>query len=691
MVLTRSWSPLRLALAAIAATVTGIALATTLAADRHVYGRSLLWVALVLGSFVGWGALLNRWLARGVRLDWGLRAGWGFCFSILLGGYLCLAHLACRFTLVTQVAAGLAGLSWEWVVRSRRPPSVDRFRRRVAVAFHLLGPIVIVMVTYAFVVVSILGCFGDRPFQPSDDPALYLAMPQKLLQSGSLLEPFAARRMPILGGHVYLHALFLAVAPYFYTHVVDGGLCVALTAGLLIGHVKRHGLREWHIVPLALVLLILVGLRSVRVNTGSLYSGVVAIVTCYRTARVPLGRALDGPVWPMDTRRMALLGAATAATITLRSSLAGAALSFAGIVIASDFVRGNRRPFQRESLVSFARSSAIFCAAVILGVLPWSVLLHQSCGTFLYPFGHSNITAGLSFLKHEVKALDIFSNLLSNVFYEKPIAALLPFLLAGLSPLSGRGRNDLIALTLATASCLATLALSSFAPVHTSRYYFAAVAATALVTVASVERRGPLVPLAVLAVAAHIAMTIGDWNGILADKLKQADAAYEEKPADRKGADDESREYREVQSHVPPGATIVAAVRDYFQFDFHRNRVFTLDALGAMGPRPGWPAHQGSEALADYLHDNGVEYVIRVDFNEPGELYNREHWKANREEKGTTIAEWAVYHLDAEDALDGLSKVRRDVFAGHGMTVIDLTKAEPPKTNAAAENSPPRP
>jgi outer membrane protein OmpA-like peptidoglycan-associated protein len=81
-----------------------------------------------------------------------------------------------------------------------------------------------------------------------------------------------------------------------------------------------------------------------------------------------------------------------------------------------------------------------------------------------------------------------------------------------------------------------------------------------------------------------------------------------------------------------------------------------------------------ADERASDLRDNGVSYVIRVDFNEPGELYNRAHWHENAGSTGNTIAIWAIPHLDAEDALDGLSHVGKDVYAAHGMTVIDLTQ-----------------
>ena len=154
--------------------------------------------------------------------------------------------------------------------------------------------------------------------------------------------------------------------------------------------------------------------------------------------------------------------------------------------------------------------------------------------------------------------------------------------------------------------------------------------------------------------------------------VKQAHAAYIEKSADRADWDKLTSDYADVQSHIPAGATMVTAVRETFRFDFRRNTIFTLDSLGAMGPKPGWPSHQGPEALATYLSDHGVGYLVHVDFREPGELYNRDHLHANVASGSKTFEVWSGLQLDAEDAIDGLSRIRKTAFVGHGITVIDL-------------------
>src|SRR5580692_9596242 len=97
----QSWNRARVAIFSLASIAIIGAVIGVRAANEHIYAQSVLWAGLVLGSFVGWGAILNEWVAPDTRLDWGLRAGWGMSLSVLLGGFLCLAHLVGRVTLVT--------------------------------------------------------------------------------------------------------------------------------------------------------------------------------------------------------------------------------------------------------------------------------------------------------------------------------------------------------------------------------------------------------------------------------------------------------------------------------------------------------------------------------------------------------------------------------------------------------------
>jgi hypothetical protein len=653
-----------------------VAIVALVVAVRHdAYCLAVVWSALMLASFAGWGSVVNVWLSRGRWVDWGLRAGWGMAFSILTGGVLCLARLAVRPVLVAQVALGVAALLGTSAMRRSTAMSFGSLRRRLVVMFGRAGVLALVAGAYAIALFIASAYLGDHRFNPSDDPPLYFTFAQKLVQTSSILEPFASRRISTLGGQAYLHASFISTASIYYLHFVDDGLALVLVVALVVGHVRGSGFKPWRAVPLVFALALLLSVRAVRVNTASLMSGVAAILTLYRTVRAPPESDSDRPRWPMETRRVIALAALTVVPIVLRTSNTAAVLPFMILVLASDFALGERRPWARESLTSLVRVGSLFAVVFVLALLPWSVMLKQSCGTFFYPLGHDNLTQG-AFLKAANTRVEVATSLVTHLFHEAPVGGLLPFMAAGLLPLAGRARNDLVALTLASFIGIVALAreVTGIEPYETCRYYYAYVVAMSLLAAASVERIGGRAALVSVALAMHL--TIGrDERKYFTDYVAMASQAYLETNGVRDTFDAPTGDYRDVQSYVPVGATMATAVLENYRFDFTRNRIFALDVLGGMGPKPGWPTHQGAKALADYLRSSGVQYLLWVDFNLPSEFYNRAHWQSLLTQTGSYLSAEAALQLDAEDAIDGIAKICHVAYRAHGMTVVDLASA----------------
>jgi hypothetical protein len=673
---------IRLAIAvALGAAVTAAGLALR---EGHPYGLAVFWWALMLASFTGWGSLVNLWIDRDHRADWGLRAGWGMALFVLVGGYLTAMHLVGRSVLLIQVLLGVGALLAIGVIDGPRGPYGPHWlsRRKLVVAMGRSGTLALVALAYGFAVFTALSFLGEHWFNESDDPPLYFTMAQKLVQTGSIFEPFAGRRVTTLGGHVYLEAAFISMSTPFYMWIVDEGLGVMVTVALLVGHVRRVGLRSRQWVPLGLTLLLFISLVSTRRNTASLFTGVAAIVTLFRTIRVPSGEPADRAAWPMEDRRLIVLGALTCVPILLRTSNAGAVLPFVVLVLASDFLLATRRPWSVRALLSVARTVAILGGVFLLALLPWSVMFAQSCGTPFYPLGHSNLTPGWTFLQKAPDKVTIVKGLVEDLFHGAPLVALIPFFVAGLAPLKGRARNDLVALTVAALVGMVVLArqATAFGPEDMARYYFAYVVAMALLATVTVARTGPGAALVAVCVGMHLAVARDDFHKTLAAEVdRAAKARTQEKERDT--FDAVTGDYLDVQSHVPRGVTMVTAVYDNDRFDFTRNRILSLDVLGGMGPKPGWPARRGPEALAQYLVASGVQYVVWVDFDQPGHFYNRARWRdhATREDfKGSYLQGEATVQIDAADAIDKLPTIRRLVYRAHNMSVVDLTAPPAP-------------
>ena len=664
---------------AIAVVLAGVVAVVGLLLRRDPYALAIFWSTMMLASFVGWGSVVNLWIAPGRWADWGLRAGWGMALFVVTGGFLIAMHMVVGWVMAVQVLLGVAALFAAHVLRGPRGPHVLS-RRRLVVALGRSGTLALVALAYGLAMLMALAFVGQHWFNESDDPPLYLSLAEKLVQTGSLFEPFGARRVTTFGGHLYLEAAFVSVSSNYYMWAVDDGLGTILTVALLVGHVKRECPRSWQWAALGFTLLLFFSLESTRRNTASLLTGVAAVVTLYRTVRVPLGQEPERPAWPMESRRVIALAVLTCVPILLRTSNAPAVVAFVALVVASDYLLGTRRPWGAPPLKSLARSVAIFAAAFLVALAPWSVLLAQSCGTPFYPFGHSTITPGWTFLRHAQGVGEVAKGLFEDMGNGAPLAAVLPFFVAGLAPLKGRARNDLVALTLASLIGMLVLSwqMTAFNAEDRARYYYAYVVAAALVASASVGRSALRAALVAACLGMHLAVSHQALRDTLVWEVDRASKARgEQKERDdyvAVGAD-----YRDVQSHVPRGATMVTAVRENDRFDFTRNRVWSLDVLGGMGPEPGWPTHKGPEALARYLTACGVQYIVWVNFDALGDFYNRAHLQGHLSKVGSYLQGESALQLDAEDAIDQLARIRRLVYRKHNMSVVDLT-SEPDST-----------
>jgi hypothetical protein len=658
---------------AIAAAVAAGSVASVVALRHHPPALAALWSAAMIASFVGWGSLANVFLARGSWMDWGLRAGWGMAVFILSGGLLCALQVPMRSVLVVQVGLGVTALLGTWVHRRSHGLSTTGRRWRALVAVGRPGAVAVVAGAYAMAVLAFIVFLGNHRFQPSDDPPFYFTLAENLVQAGSMFEPYAARRASSFGGQVYLDAAFVSVASIYYLQVVDAGVSLIVVVSLLVGHVGRSGLKPWHAVPIGLAMLVLFTLREVRVNTASLMSGVAAILTLYRTVRVPLGPARDRPGWPMEPRRIAALAGLTVVCILLRTSNAAAVLPFVAIVLVREVVARARPPWTLQSVLPLVRAGALLAGVFVLVLFPWSFLLKESTGTFFFPFGHSNITPGWTFLSHPK---NLAEELAMHVQHGRPVL-LVPFAVAALWPLSGTGRNDAAVLTVASIIGLVaqTWQSAAFGRNNTARYYFAYIAATALVVAVSAGREQARTALVAAAVAIHLALSGKDTIQSLGPSLRDAKSALFESTADREAFDARTNVYLDLQSHIPSGTTMVTAVLEPFRFDFTRNHILLLDFLGGMGPKPGWPFKQGPDVLGRYLVANGVEYLAWIDFDLPGEFYNKAHWTTHLTKTGEYLQDEAVFQLDAEDSIEKLATMRRVVYRDQGMTVVDLVHA----------------
>ncbi|HSY24031.1 MAG TPA: hypothetical protein VK841_18010 [Polyangiaceae bacterium] len=654
----------RLALGSVFAVV---AVALVVALRAHASGITLVWSLLMLLSFVGWGSVVNLWLTNGRRVDWGLRAGWGMAFVLLVGGYLTLIHAARGPVLIAQVAVGVGAFIWLWANEKPRPLS----RRRLAAWIAHSGVLILLALSYAVAALIFVHYAGKHEFQPSDDQPLYFEFAKKLIDIGSLYEPFNSRRFATLGGQPYLHGLFASLAPFYCLPMVDGGIGLALAFGLVVGHVTRNGIKGWHAVPLGFAMCLFFTLTGVHLNIASETTGIPVVLTMYRTLRFPLADG-NAPQWPYEPRRILALGVLLVVAIILRPTNGPALLPFLLLVFASDYFLGTRRPFTRQALLSFVSRMGLFSAAIALTLLPWSWMLYQSCGTFFYPIWQGNMTPGWVFLK-TAPMKQAIQAWFSDLTYDKPICFFLLFLFAGFVPMRGRARNDIVFLTVGSLLGIWSLARAAgaFDSFAHARYMNAYVAATGLIIAMSLGPHDIRAALLALAVGLHVALVHDEMRGAYIGAIDVANHVFTNGDRDEREFSAGTAAYTEIQSHIDPGATFACAVHEPWRFDFKRNRIYTLDVLGGTGPKPGWPAFKGAQALLDYFRANGIRYVVWTNFDTANELYNRAHW-AQFKAADLFLSGEAPFHIDGMDSIEKFASMRHVVYRAHQMTVVDL-------------------
>ena len=252
--------------------------------------RTALWGLTLLASMAGWGRLIER-LAflqpAGVTrvepeagADLGLRLAWGTAGLLAAGGVLCVLALATAPVLLALVLGGaFLGVfpGFSRTVRETPRPGVPSVRWAGGVVLALVALSSLVAIQY-------FAAATGNGLNLLDDHLAYLVFPEKILGSGSLIEPFSLRRMSALGGQSFLQALtLLQAASPVQLQLFDLGLCPVIVLALILGAADQRTPRELLVLPV----LFLMMLPNLRMNSASEMSGVVFFLALFRTATWP--------------------------------------------------------------------------------------------------------------------------------------------------------------------------------------------------------------------------------------------------------------------------------------------------------------------------------------------------------------------------------------------------------------------
>jgi len=634
------------------------------------------WSLLILVSFWGYGELLRRRINRPEFADigWGLTCAWGMSVVLALGGLLMAFGLAKAANLTVVVLFGVAAavcyLAGNLTTKDTKSTKGKQGKTKPGPSgfhFPLSAFRFSDLVLYALAALAFASAIA-WPLQvdPNDDVVCYLFYPEKILQTGTLIEPFNVRRMGTYGGQALLQALVMIVGAEKNGHVPDRGFGMLMLFGMLL-HLSKGIPRSLGLLRfLAVGCLFFVSVP--RINTGSSLTGAAMILALLLTLS-----KLPSPIragWTSYLAPALLVSGAG----TLRMTYL---LCAAGIVTLEPLIRhwtSNRRWLDNLKN-AFACVWPIALGAFVL-LIPWMAVLWQSNGTPMYPPFSGTMNPEFTILGNKGGPLFDAAHGLALLLTPEVLVLLFCFGLASFA------RNRPLA--------YAAVALTVFASWFTAykfgvamlsegyRYTFPMLIPVALWLLISSLRQEDsedtppawqafLPPTLVLGLLLALNLpSAGRELGIQAESLPQQLVSRDPlvNPALTNAA-------RELQNYTPVGSKLFVAVDTPYAFDFARNEIFTADMPGgsAIGK---WPLDQGPTVFEKYLSGLGFKYIIASDFDNAMLLYTRKLWKTNQRPEWFFKEVNGKYFLDFMENVDAIAKTGRVVATAANLRLIEI-------------------
>lgn len=585
----------------------------------------------------------------------------------VLGGVLNLAGGVSRPVVWLVLGVGLAA-AWRFA-RSR--VSVEEARAVLTTARRDLPGTGLFVIVFGLVLVQVLAS-AARPLNGHDDHQGYLVFAVRLLDTGSIGDdPFNERRMGAWGGQSFLQTLMLPMVDHENLGALDGGVGWLVFVSLVLSHGRR---RRLDARACAALLLCLHAYWPPAVNLSSLVTGLA------------LFYGLSYFLTESDTGRRGIIPIVllVAALVSLKHSMVPGVVLISAALVLGDSSRPVARRWMR--LVGIALFAGLIS-------VPWMISMHQSSGTALYPllgrgvhgFGSpwtmappinlpwSGVTAGFMALVIEKIAR---------------LPSILPGLLLLVSAANGVSRELGAARRVFLAALTATILLTVSA-MGLARYSYpfalAAFVCLAVETLASHDRwkeRGArsasspdlrtLIPVEWRPWIVLAAFAILSWtpDGPTIGKGLRDIGAFRPAGVTSRAVDG----IHAAQGAVAGGAAVLAVLSRPVALDFTRNEIFVVDHAGSASPPPGFPLAKDAMAIADYLAEVGVRYVMYSYGDEA--IYGRSDVGSRLDLTGTPYRDrlrmLAANNVRFRDAIMELAKEHRPVFDDGFVLVIDL-------------------
>jgi hypothetical protein len=642
---------------------------------NRAYVFDFIWGLCVIASWAGWGSLLRRILRISDRrsADWGIRAGWGAAVTIAIGGVLNLCRISTQPVVIAVVLIGLFSETvgsilcfrhWFWRYRFRRssPLGLRQSRiRRLVPAILFIGPCVVAL---AFLYAgSVHLSWGLNPY---DDYLAYMVFPIRMLQTGTLIEPFSLRRLGTFGGHAFLTAMVFSGSSADMAWALEMGICPIVIGGLIYGFLRPHTAREFFFAGLLIIISFITYVP--HANTMSSATGTMLFLTLFRTLALenspPIRRSRIGWVTVI----------VVAAVSTLRVNFLVAA--FAALVLSRLFSTSEQPAVQR------LRNAAIDCAKACAFILPWSILLFISSGTFLWPLMKGNERNFDTLFRTDTGPLALL-RWIGEFLSARPVPVLLaPLALPIIFPPFRRSGNCRAALFIAGAGFFATvITVAGSSPAvsfgkDVYRFTFPILFSLSLAMLMTmttalffIRKSVPsfVAALALLAYSYRLGKPHYLWalNIVGMGMPPPSVAIFSPQQTD----------YHDLQYSVPKGASLLAILNYPNLLDYRRNKIYNADLLLPYGPYPGTPLFKGPDAMKHYLRSLHIEYVAAVDFDQ-----DRISWYSRPNDANSVIYSnpiffvYKPYFFDYMQNIDAIERQNQVLFRRDGIRVFRLSE-----------------
>lgn len=625
-----------------------------------VLGGAVAWLGFLVFVASGWGYVVVR-IARVDDADLGQRALYGLAGYLAVCGPLLALGVLARPVILGIVGVGALAAAWrEWTteepVWAHASHALRAVRARPAIslfAFVLVG----------LVVLQIVGAVATLDRNPWDDDIAYTPLVKRLLDTGDLVEPFSFRRLGAYGGQTVLGALGGARGSLANIHLVDRGLCYAISLLLLVGYARKLGTQPlWT----ALVALVVVLMPDTSINTASYWSGVAVFVALYRC---------------VIAEQWALAGLVGAAACTLRQNYVAIAVGFLGLVLLARL--------RRSSWSAERRNWALAAGIAALVSIPYLVAAYRSNGTFLFPFLEGTWNPNVSLRATAPSWTDELQFLVWCFIETHPIVVIPSVFAAMVFATDPRPGKPIVALLVASTLSL-LLMVHSFVGSDTNhlwRYMFASaltLLAVFALEIGADESRTRLVPLGRWILLASLLLQLVVQREALPKRFSSLfENLREARTLGRHGdpsARAEQQRYAALQASIPAGERVLIMLDDPQYLDFARNRIFNLDTPGYASPKPRLPAFAGAQALRAYLRGQGIRYVAFVRSERSRYFYRRPFWLWRIFNDAEIFQTMSAYTLDAIDTLATLATETQVLHDENGLVALDLGSDVPAPT-----------